>query len=395
MKQHICTAFLTGLVLIIFCLIPSQTLAKRVALVIGNGAYEDAPLRNPVNDARAIAATLEGVGFEVISALDADQRTMVRAITSFGQKLNEAQAGLFYFAGHGVQAQGRNYLIPVGARVSSEADFEFEAVDANRVLRQMELARADVNIVILDACRNNPFRSIFRSTAEDGLATLAAPRGTLLAYATSPHNVALDGTGLHSPYTDNLLRHLPTPGLPIEEVFKRVREGVLAETDGRQVTWESSSLVGRFYFISPSQVSTATGSETDAEMVFWESVSSSSDPREFEEYLRLYPEGRFAGLAAMRVQGLRQGDLQAFPSIVGQMLPGQKAWADKDVLYVGQDREVMIRLNHPVQAQRSVQADVLVEATPNGYVVDISRTEAKWTPQDPESGSVPAADLRL
>jgi hypothetical protein len=292
--------------LLLLALPASASPDRRVALVIGNGAYKDAPLSNPLNDATAIAAILEELGFEVVTELDADRRTMARAISAFGERLRTARAGLFYYAGHGLQSQGRNYLVPVGAMIQSEVDFEFEAVDANRVLRQMEQARAGMNIVILDACRNNPFRSIFRSTAEDGLTSMSAPRGSLIAYATSPHNVALDGDGRHSPYTANLLKNLIIPGLSIEDVFKRVREGVLTETHGRQVTWESSSLVGNFYFIAPDHVQiTTTAPGPDPELLFWESIAASSDPREFEAYLRQYPEGRFADLARVRVKKMQ------------------------------------------------------------------------------------------
>lgn len=229
--------------------IGGQIKERRFALVIGNGAYKSGPLNNPENDAQDMAYTLEKLGFDVIHKQNADQRTMEDSIRVFGRRLRKGGVGLFYFAGHGMQINGRNYLIPVDARVETESDVKYEAVDAGRVLGKMEDADNRLNIVILDACRNNPFARGFRS-AEKGLARMDAPTGSLIAYATAPGQVAADGEGRNGIFTKHLLNYITTPGLTVEQVLKRVRIGVLEETNSEQVPWESSSLTGNFYFAS-------------------------------------------------------------------------------------------------------------------------------------------------
>jgi len=221
--------------------------ARRVALVIGNAAYREAPLKNPANDARDIAAALTRLGFEVILRTDATLPQMEQAIDTFYDRLKKGGTGLFYFAGHGLQVGGVNYLVPVGARLQSESDARYQTVDAGRVLGKMEDAANGLNIVILDACRNNPFARSFRSAAQ-GLARMDAPTGSLIAYATAPGSVAADGEGRNGVYTRNLLQHLGTRGVSVEEMFKRVRLGVVADTQKTQVPWEASSLTGDFRF---------------------------------------------------------------------------------------------------------------------------------------------------
>ncbi|MGD8652076.1 MAG: caspase domain-containing protein, partial [Desulfobacterales bacterium] len=220
---------------------------ERLALVIGNSAYQTASLKNPLNDAEDMAATLRKLGFKVILKKDADQRSMEDAIRSFGRQLRNGGIGLFYFAGHGLQIGGRNYLIPVDARIESESDVKYEAVDAGRVLGKMEDARNQLNIVILDACRNNPYARAFRSD-QSGLARMDAPTGSLIAYATAPGDVAADGPERNGIFTKHLIQHMKTPNLTIEQVLKRVRIDVARQTNGLQIPWESSSLMGDFYF---------------------------------------------------------------------------------------------------------------------------------------------------
>jgi len=221
---------------------------NRLALVIGNGAYKNSPLKNPTNDARDMAATLSQLGFEVIYRENADKRMMVNAINEFGKKLRSADVGLFYFAGHGMQIKGRNYLIPVGVGVETESDVEFEAIDAGRLLGKMEDSGSTFNIIILDACRDNPFVRSFRSSSS-GLARMDAPIGSIVAYATAPGSVAADGEGRNGLYSGYLLQKMLIPGLTIEQVFKRVRDSVVEETGKKQVPWEATSLRGDFYFI--------------------------------------------------------------------------------------------------------------------------------------------------
>jgi hypothetical protein len=220
---------------------------ERTALVIGNNAYQTAPLKNPVNDADDMSRALTSLGFRVTLLKNVDRRAMEDSIRSFGRQLKHGGVGLFYFAGHGMQTEGRNYLIPVNARIESESDIKYEAVDAGFVLGKMEDAANQLNIVVLDACRSNPFSRNFRSR-EQGLARLDAPTGSLIVYATAPGDVAADGADRNGIFTRHLLRHMQTPNLPVEQVLKRVRIDVAAETKHRQIPWESSSLMGDFYF---------------------------------------------------------------------------------------------------------------------------------------------------
>lgn len=220
---------------------------RRVALVIGNSAYKDSPLRNPVNDSRDMAQALRRLGFEVVYGENLSQNEMKRSIRVFGDKIRDGGVGLFYYAGHGVQVNGRNYLIPVDAIITKEAEVEFESIDVGFALAQMEEAHNRLNIVILDACRNNPFARGFRSV-RSGLASIDAPAGTLIAYATAPGSVASDGDGRNGLYTLELLNAMRVSGAKIEDVFKRVRSAIQSKTTGKQIPWESSSLTGDFYF---------------------------------------------------------------------------------------------------------------------------------------------------
>ena len=221
---------------------------SRIALVIGNSNYSSSPLRNPVNDARAIAKALQRLGFEVVKGENLSRKDMGDKILRFGQKLEgEGSVGLFYFAGHGVQVNGKNYLIPIGANITREKQVVYEGIDVNQVMIEMEGARNPTNIVILDACRDNPFVRSFRSSAQ-GLASIDAPTGTLIAYATAPGKTAVDGEGDNGLYTGELVKWMQEPGLKIEDIFKKVRTSVRESSNGEQIPWESSSLEGDFYF---------------------------------------------------------------------------------------------------------------------------------------------------
>jgi uncharacterized caspase-like protein len=220
--------------------------ANRTAQVIGNADYKSAPLRNPVNDARDMARTLRSLNFDVIEEINASEQNMVLAIDKFYMRLKRADVGVFYFAGHGIQANGVNYLIPVKARVTTETDLLFEAVDAGRVLGKMQSAGNRLNIVILDACRDNPFKRSFRTT-EKGLAQMDAPKGTIIAYATSPGSVAADGRGRNGIYTKHLLKNLTRKGMSVYDVFRETGLGVMQDTGEKQVPWISSTPVQRYY----------------------------------------------------------------------------------------------------------------------------------------------------
>ncbi|MDE0206064.1 MAG: SUMF1/EgtB/PvdO family nonheme iron enzyme [Candidatus Tectomicrobia bacterium] len=228
---------------------PEGDSQRRLALVIGNAAYADAPLRNPVNDAIDVAAALRQLGFEVELLRDAGRRQMQDAVRTFGRRLAQGGAGLFYYAGHGLQVAGQNYLVPIGANVQAEFDVEHETVPASWILGAMEYAGNGLNLVILDACRNNPYSRGFRGRSLRGLAAPAqTAKGSLIAYATSPNAVADDGAGRNGLYTKHLLRYMKEPGLGVEEMFKKVRIAVERESGGRQTPWELSSLTGDFSF---------------------------------------------------------------------------------------------------------------------------------------------------
>ena len=220
---------------------------ERHALVIGNANYSSSPLRNPLNDARDMAAALKGLGFQVQSLLDADAGQMEQAIIDFSNRLNEGGVGLFYYAGHGVQARGRNYLIPLQANISSEIQLKHKTIDVGMVLDAMEYANNGVNIVILDACRDNPYGDSFRTNAR-GLARMESPTGSLIAYATAPGDVAADGDGRNGLFTKHLLQAMQQPGRLVELTFKDVVKGVSRESGGRQTPFITASIADDFYF---------------------------------------------------------------------------------------------------------------------------------------------------
>lgn len=288
-----------SLAMCLVCLLGLATSAlaeARIALVIGNGNYDAVTsLDNAVNDAELMAQSLEALGFDVRLVQDADQGELKRAVAEFGRALRAGGSeavGLFYYAGHGVQSFGANYLLPVDADLTVAADLDLVGLEAASVLRQMASARNRTNIVILDACRNNPFEDI-PDMDDNGLAEMKAPTGTFLAYATAPGAVALDGVGRNSPFTAALAATMPTENLPIEQLFKEVRVKVIAETGGAQTPWDTSSLTREFVFregekLTPEQV---------AEEQLWLSVRETADPVQIMLFLRSYPDGRYEGEA--------------------------------------------------------------------------------------------------
>lgn len=249
-----------------FCLHANgQTYTKRLALVIGNSSYQHGgALKNPVNDARAISSVLQSAGFEVLRHENLTQTQMKKAINDFGMKLRDYEVGLFYYAGHGIQHKGTNYMIPVEAELQAAEQIEFDCVSADRILAFMDAASTKVNIIIMDACRNNPFeRSWNRSAEGSGLAMMNAPTGTLIAYATAPGKVASDGESANGLYTSVLLKYLKDPTLNIEQVFKRVRNEVTEKSNGTQVPWETTSLTGGDFFFT---IKSQPGANTKADV---------------------------------------------------------------------------------------------------------------------------------
>lgn len=238
---------------VLFVLIVAKNVCsdQRVALVLGNGSYKSSPLNNPVNDATDIAAALKECGFEVFLEVDRDRSDMRKAVRSFGKKIKNGGVGLFYYAGHGVQVDGQNYMIPIGVDIKEKYDVEDQCLKVSYVLSAMEDAGNDMNIIILDACRDNPFRS-YRSVSK-GLALMDAPRGSYLAFSTKPGSVAADGIGRNGLFTSKLLRHIRTPGLNLVDVFMNVRNDVLIASNDRQEPWDNHSLRKHFYFIPESK----------------------------------------------------------------------------------------------------------------------------------------------
>jgi uncharacterized protein (TIGR02145 family) len=219
---------------------------NKIALVIGNANYDGASLRNPVNDATDMASTLRGLGFNVSLKTNLNRQQLEDAIRGFGTQINSGDIALFYFSGHGVQVDGLNYLIPIGAGIQAENEVRYGCTEAGFVLDKMESAGSGMNIIILDACRDNPFKGVRSGTK--GFAHMSAPTGSIISYSTAPGSVAYDGEGRNSPYTANLMDAMKTQGLKIEDMFKKVRNNVAKETANRQIPWESSSLMNDFYF---------------------------------------------------------------------------------------------------------------------------------------------------
>jgi len=327
----------------------------KIALVLGNSRYAHArALVNPGNDAAAISDVLRKTGFAVTVALDATQEQMNSAIRTYVEALATSKAvGLFYFAGHGLQLAWRNYLVPVDAAVRSTEDIPRSCVDLTALMAGINKAANPMNVVVLDACRDNPFgsaasadgRGLARPDAPaaaapqrgatatgPGLSQMDAPQGTLLAYATAPGNVASDGDGVNGLYTEHLLREIVQPEAKIEDIFKRVRLQVRRRTNGRQIPWESTSLEEDFYFVPPKALAQVAQAEAERarvqptaahkrdlalaeqqfsqELALWEKIRDTRAPGPLEDYLLRYPSGRFAELAQLRLDQLlaQQGE---------------------------------------------------------------------------------------
>lgn len=281
----------------------------RLALVVGNGSYTSVtPLDNPVNDATLMAQALGEAGFAVTLVTDASQQELSLAISNFGRALRAAGAdatGLFYYAGHGVQSFGSNFLLPVDIDLQDAADLSLVGVPAQAVLRQMFSARNKTNIVILDACRNNPFVSV-PDLSDNGLAEMKAPRGSFLAYSTAPGEIAVDGDGANSPFTKALAERIPTPGLPIEALFREVRVDVVDETGGNQTPWDTSSLTTNFQFVEAAR---ETAEETQMRQL-WEGVQLSRDPVQILLFMRAHPDNPYMADARALLQELMASELK-------------------------------------------------------------------------------------
>jgi hypothetical protein len=345
---------------------------KRLALVIGNSDYESSPLKNPVNDASDMGKMLSSLGFEVIARLNANQKQMEDAIRLFQGKLTKESMGLFFFAGHGMQVAGVNYLIPIGAKISQESDIKYESVDAGRVLDAMHNAGNPLNIVILDACRDNPFARSYRSSSK-GLARMDAPTGTFIAYATAPGDTASDGDGRNGVFTKYMLEYMPTPNLEVDKVLKKVRVSVMRETNKRQVPWQSSSLTGDFFFRGGGEAASQGGGAMDKAAA--------------EEWAKIEKERReIAELKLQIERGQQQAKAQAAapqpapsPAVSPASAPVQQAAPatrparlPKLMVLVQEDC-----VNCPVKGMDMAENELLARLSALGYpLVDKARLEA-------------------
>jgi len=305
------------------CILAAEVSGARIALVVGNGAYRGdlGALRNPVNDAQLMARTLRGVGFAVRLVEDADEEALEDAVVAFGGDLRRSGSGgvaLFYYAGHGVQSNGANYLIPVGAQVESEPHLKTRTVPATLVLEEMEKAPTALNIVVLDACRNNPYSVSGRSVGGSrGLARMETPPGSFfLAYSAAAGQVAEDGDGANSVYTGALAAAMTQPGLELEEVFKQAGRAVRMQTGGSQVPWREGSWDGAFHFVPqgiPEPAPRPVVGAPDPAAEAWKQIQATADARQLERYIAAYPNSPYRTAAEFRLNELRRHPFTVTP----------------------------------------------------------------------------------
>ena len=290
------------------CQALAQTKENRVALVVGNSAYKSAPLRNPTNDAKDMAAKLKGMGFTVIERSNLTVKQIGNTLREFRSKLTPGSVALVFYAGHGLQIKGENYLPAVDADISGEEDVPTQSLAMRQIMDVLEEAKTRLNLVFLDACRNNPYARSFRS-ASDGLNRVNAPSGTLISFATRPGSVAADGSGRNGLYTGALLEQMNNQNQPIELVLKKVVSQVKAASKSQQEPWMEGSIEGEFCFGECGKQVAQSGISDDR--VFWESVKDSRDVNEVKAYLEQFPRGIFAGIARARVAALDKAEPQA------------------------------------------------------------------------------------
>lgn len=283
---------------------------QRVALVIGNATYENSPLANPVNDANDMADKLRKLGFDVVSHNNIGMRQIGSILSEFRSKLKPGAVALVFYAGHGIQIKGENYFPAVDAKIETEEDVPNQSIAIRQIMDILDESKTRLNLVFLDACRNNPYARSFRSAA-NGLARVSAPTGTLISYATRPGSVAADGEGRNGLYTSKLLNQMNS-NEQIELSLKNVVSEVKAASLGKQEPWMEGSIEGEFCFAGCStspQSSTVPAAETDSsriELSFWDSIKSSNNPEDFRAYLTKYPQGQFESLARNRLEQITQ-----------------------------------------------------------------------------------------
>src|SRR5947209_10580755 len=323
------------LILSVICMVCTAGVAsaeKRVAFVVGNGAYKNvAPLPNPSVDAKAIAATLRNVGFEVVEGSNLTRDKMTERLLDFGKKAQGADVALFFYAGHGIAISGTNYLLPIDADIKSEMDVKLGAAINIDLTLEQTMGDAKVKLVFLDACRDNPFAAKIKSNSatrsvnvQSGLAEMKSGEGTLIAFATGPGQTALDGQeGNNSPFTRALIDNITKPGVEIQQAMTSVRAQVNEETHKGQLPWGHTNLIGAVY-LNPAQqtqvanaapaaasntapVAATGGSSDGVELEYWRSVKETNKPEELNAYLSTYPNGQFKALALARLAAIKSG----------------------------------------------------------------------------------------
>ncbi|MEA2866613.1 MAG: hypothetical protein QOE39_1328 [Bradyrhizobium sp.] len=345
---------------------------KRVAFVVGNGAYKNvAQLPNPPIDAKSMAAVLRNVGFEVVEGTNLTRDAMTERLLEFGKKAQGADVAVFFYAGHGIAISGTNYLLPIDADIKSEMDVKLGAAINIDLTLDQTMSDAKVKLVFLDACRDNPFAAKIKSNAtrsvsvQSGLAEMKSGEGTLIAFATGPGQTALDGQeGTNSPFTRALMAHITTPGVEIQQAMTEVRAQVNEETNKGQLPWGHTNLIGSVYLnpaaaapaasaaasssSSPAVASTSGGS--DVELEFWRSIKDSNKPEELNAYLTSYPNGQFKSLALARIASLENGPSTTTRNLTTGIDPAtfsedaNQTTEDQIGLDKGQRRDVQRRL---------------------------------------------------
>jgi uncharacterized caspase-like protein len=346
---------------------------RRVAFVVGNGAYKNvAQLPNPPVDAKAMAAVLRNVGFEVVEGTNLTRDKMTEKLLDFGKKAQGADVAVFFYAGHGIAISGTNYLLPIDADIKSEMDVKLGAAINIDLTLDQTMSDAKVKLVFLDACRDNPFAAKIKSNSatrsvsvQSGLAEMRSGEGTLIAFATGPGQTALDGQeGTNSPFTRALIAHITTPGVEIQQAMTEVRAQVNEETNKGQLPWGHTNLIGSVYLnpvaapapgaAAPSSSAPAavasTSSSTDVELEFWRSVKESNKPEELNAYLTNYPNGQFKSLALARIASLENGASTTTRNLTTGIAPAtfteaaDQTTEDQIGLDKGQRRDVQRRL---------------------------------------------------
>jgi uncharacterized caspase-like protein len=367
--------YLTVILSLICMLVTAHTAKadKRVAFVVGNGAYKNvAQLPNPPIDASAMAGVLRNVGFEVVEGTNLTRDKMTERLLEFGKKAQGADVAVFFYAGHGIAISGTNYLLPIDADIKSEMDVKLgSAINIDLTLDQT-MSDAKVKLVFLDACRDNPFAAKIKSNAtrsvsvQSGLAEMKSGEGTLIAFATGPGQTALDGQeGTNSPFTRALIAHITTPGVEIQQAMTEVRAQVNEETNKGQLPWGHTNLIGSVYLnpaappppanatatsATPATVASTSGTN-DVELEFWRSVKESNKPEELNAYLSNYPNGQFKSLALARIASLENGPSTTTRNLTAGVDPAtftdesNQTTEDQIGLDKGQRRDVQRRLN--------------------------------------------------